>query len=200
MAAAISLNFFYRVYSAYARTSERSPHKVAAGTACSVLSISDATAQLMSAPSSGAAFDWERWRALVVWGTLFYGGPCRLLYSYYDRWWGSKAALRKAAVDVFGNGVFLMVPSFYMTTGILKGETVEEAASQLRTEWVEASTGTCAFWLPTCAVNFALIPPHSRILSITICSFLHKTWLSLLSNASRVKERQVGAAVSIGVD
>jgi hypothetical protein len=103
--------------------------------------------------------------------------------------------MRKAAVDVFGNGVFLMVPSFYMTTGILKGETVEGAASQLSTEWVEASTGTCAFWLPTCAVNFALIPPHSRILSITICSSLHKTWLSLLSNASRIKERQVGAAV-----
>ena len=179
---------FWEYTSAYARVSDEHPHKVAAITACCVLGSADATAQLLTQPV-GDQFDWQRWRALVVWGTLFYGGPCRFLYARYDRWWGSGAAVRKALVDVFGNGVFLMCPTFYLTTGSLKGQSLGDSVRQFQDEWVQASTGTIAFWLPACTLNFAFVPPHSRILAISALSFLHKTWLSLLSNSKRVASR-----------
>ena len=179
--------------STYACLSDAHPHKVASATACSVLGASDATAQLIShhsSPPDGRpfSFDWQRWRALVIWGTAFYGGPCRHFYMLYDRWFGN-APLIKAAVDVFGNGAFIMVPSFYLTTGLPKGQTLAEAGRQLSEEWVTAASGTVAFWLPACSLNFAFVPPHSRILVVTAMSLMHKTWLSLLSNEGRVRAR-----------
>ena len=72
---------------------------------------------------------------------------------------------------------------------LLKGQTLAEAGRQLSEEWVTAASGTVAFWLPACSLNFAFVPPHSRILVITAMSLLHKTWLSLLSNEGRVRAR-----------
>ena len=61
-----------------------------------------------------------------------------------------------------------------------------DTLARLRREWRTASFGSALFWTPLCLVNFWLVPQHSRIVVVAIFSFLHKTWLSWLSNRAAV--------------
>ena len=95
----------------------------------------------------------------------------------------------KTFVDVYLHTPFLLLPSFYIITGASKGQSLGESLDLLRREWFTASFGSCLFWTPVCALNFALVPQHSLILVVAVCSFFHKTWLSWLSNRERSAER-----------
>lgn len=178
-----------RIAAKYASFSSRRPYLTAGLSAMGVLGLSDFTAQYISQLGEPGPFklDRRRWCALVIWGTLFYGGPCRYIYTVYDRIWatGAKAALNKSLADAFGNTFFLVIPSFYIGTGMMKGQTFNQACQQLQDEWIEAQFGSLLFWLPIGFANFYLIPLHSRILAVTVESFIHKTWLSWLSNRDR---------------
>jgi len=190
--------FFKRLGAQYASFSSRRPYAAAGLSAMVVLGASDFSAQYISQLNEPGTFklDRRRWCALVLWGTLFYGGPCRYVYTVYDRIWakGATAALNKSLADTFLNTFFLVIPSFYITTGMIKGQTFEEACGQLKDEWIEAQFGSILFWLPVCFANFYLIPLHSQILAVTGASFVHKTWLSWLSNRDRgqVTRKTVG--------
>ena len=90
---------------------------------------------------------------------------------------------------VYIHGALLLVPNYYMITGLVKGQSLEQIATQLRAEWFNAAFGTCFFWTPLCALNFRFVPQHSQILFVSVFSFLHKTWMSWLSNRQRHRER-----------
>merc|ERR1712050_201013 len=65
-------------------------------------------------------------------------------------------------------------------------QRMSEVWEQLKTEWFEASFGSAIFWTPLIFVNMTLVPQHSRILFLLCFSFLHKTWLSWVSNRQLV--------------
>merc|ERR1719421_770945 len=113
----------------------------------------------------------------------------------YDRVLGTgktlRVAMSKMAVDVYIHSPFLLVPNFYLVTGLLKGQTLPEIGTQLRKEWKEASFGTILFWTPLCIMNFKWVPQHSRILTVACGSFVHKLWMSWLSNRRRHQERNM---------
>ena len=83
----------------------------------------------------------------------------------------------------------LLVPSFYLITGHVKGQSLSATLAQLRDEWLTASFGTAVIWTPVCVLNFRFVPQHSRILVVSVVSFVHKTWMSWLSNRQRHGER-----------
>ena len=80
----------------------------------------------------------------------------------------------------------LLIPSFYLITMMARGSTAADTVARLRREWRTASFGSALFWTPLCLVNFWLVPQHSRIVVVAVFSFLHKTWLSWLSNRAAV--------------
>lgn len=141
-------------------------------------------------PSASAG---TRTLGLGVFAAWHYGVPGKYLYLLYDRVFRHGSALTnaamKATVDVYAHLPFLVLPTFYVITGTIKGQTVSQAVEQLQAEWFEASTKSALFWTPICFLNFRLIPQHSRILFISTGSFLHKMWLSYLSNKARHAER-----------
>ena len=69
-----------------------------------------------------------------------------------------------------------------MITCRIRGRSLRQTVVQLRREWWTASFGSALFWTPLCLLNFLLVPQHSRVAFVAAFSFLHKTWLSWLSN------------------
>lgn len=48
--------------------------------------------------------------------------------------------------------------------------------------WFEASFGSALFWTPVQLFMFLYIPQHCKVAYVAAFSFVHKTWLSWLSN------------------
>jgi len=167
---------------------------VAGLSASGVICSADITCQTLFQRSDDGRHDWNRTVGLTVFGGWHYGGPAKFLYLTYDRVFGTAPLARVAACkvlcDVYVHTPFLLIPSFYAITGQFKGQTLAESLAQCRREWFEASFGSALFWTPLCFMNFRFVPQHSRILTVSVASFLHKTWMSYISNRERHAERQ----------
>ena len=77
---------------------------------------------------------------------------------------------------------FLLLPSYYFTTGVVQGRDLATIKKRFKEEWLTASTGSLGFWMPACYLNFLLVPQPFQIVVVSVMSFIHKTWLSWLSN------------------
>ena len=176
----------------YAALSTAHPLATAAATAGSILCLADLTCQ--SFLETNSTLDVRRTAALALFGTWHYGFPAKSLYLFYDRLLGVDGTLRtalfKVLLDEYVHTPLLLIPSFYMITGLIRGRSLAEALSQLRREWFVASFGSALFWTPLQLVNFLFVPQHSRIVFIAVFSFLHKTWLSWLSNRQPRRESE----------
>lgn len=169
----------------YAAISTRHPYITAACTAGCVICLADVTCQsVLQRDTPG--LDYRRTAALTLFGTWHYGVPAKSLYLMYDRVLGTSPSLsiatKKMLFDVYIHTPFLLIPSFYVITGVVRGRCIQNCLAQLRREWFTASFGSALFWTPLCLFNFRMIPQHSRVLYVAFCSFIHKTWLSWLSN------------------
>jgi len=107
---------------------------------------------------------------------------CHSLIRQYDKILGHGRWFSKMFIDVYIHTPFVLIPSFYGITGSIKGQSVDKWSSQLRNEWLVASFGSVLYWTPMQCVAFGFVPQHSRIAFISCGSFLHKAWLSWLSN------------------
>lgn len=181
-----------RLGEAYATTSTRYPHATAGASACGVMTSADLTVQVLVQRDANG-LDWQRTAGIAIFAGWHYGVPAKHLYLWYDRYFGTAPTLRVAAqkmlVDVYLHGSLGVVPSFYLITGVVKGQTLTQVVEQYRREWFTATFGTAAYWTPMCILNFRFVPQHSRILVVAVLSFIHKTWMSWLSNRVRHQER-----------
>ena len=127
---------------------------------------------------------WEQSRTvgMGLFGALYYGGPCMLLYTVYDKVLGPKAVVAKALCDVFIHTPFCVIPSFYALTGAVKGQSAAEISTRLKADWMTASFGSVCFWLPTQIITFKYVPRHSRIAWVSSVMFVEKAWLSWIAN------------------
>ena len=75
-----------------------------------------------------------------------------------------------------------MIPSFYLITFYLRGQGVRSTLAQLKREWWEAAFGSVLFWTPIQLCMFYFVPQHCKVAYVAAFSFIHKTWLSWLSN------------------
>ena len=89
----------------YKAVSTKYPRLVAGTTTCTVLTSADLTCQTILQPpgDNDACYDWSRTAGLVrpsdlqyltndlqaLFGLLYYGGPCKSLYLYFDKVMGT---------------------------------------------------------------------------------------------------------------
>lgn len=170
----------------YTSLSTRKPFATAAFSSASILTCSDFTAQSLEhynkLKTGHSKFIWNYRRtfALATFGFFYYGGPLKAAYMSYERF--IKSVFVKTFLDCVVHTPFVLIPVFYLWTCSLKGKSWEQSKYQLREEWTEAALGSFLFWFPTCVVNFCYVPQHSQVLVIASMSFVHKTWLSWVSN------------------
>ncbi|KDO31860.1 hypothetical protein SPRG_03780 [Saprolegnia parasitica CBS 223.65] len=170
----------------YKAVSTKYPRIVAGCTASCVLASADVTCQTMLQRDDRGRLDLSRTAGLALFGLVYYGGPCKSLYLYFDKVMGTtptpRTVLLQTFIDCYIHTPLLLIPSFYYITNAVKGKSVEETTLQLKREWHTASFGSVLFWTPAQILNFWVVPQHSKILFVAGLSFVHKTWLSWLSN------------------
>ena len=144
-----------RIAKRYAEVSTKHPQLVAATTACGVITAADATCQLTLQTDASVPYDWRRTLGLSAFGFFYYGGPCKFLYLTMDRVFknqtrlvGHKVTIAKTFIDCWIHTPFILVPSFYLVTGVVKQQSLTEIGQQLKKEWVTASFGSALFWTP----------------------------------------------------
>ena len=124
--------------------------------------------------------------ALTLFGTWHYGVPAKTLYMLYDHFLGTAPTLMnsiyKMLIDVYLHGPLLVIPSFYLITFAMRGQPLRSTMTQLKKEWWEAAFGSVLFWTPIQLCMFLFIPQHCKVAYVAAFSFIHKTWLSWLSN------------------
>ena len=176
----------------YASASLAHPHAIAAVTAGCVLMAADVTCQCVVASDKrdrsarAPRIDWRRTAGLTLFGVVYYGFPAKLMYLWYERVFGTNVFLT-AMFDTYLHFPFLLLPSFYLITQTVgKGSSLRTAWARMRAEWRTAVVGSAVFWTPASFVSFGMVPQHSRVLVIAAFSFVHKTWLSWLSNRESV--------------
>ena len=120
----------------YAQVSTQHPHSVAAATAGGIITGADLTCQSTVQWDAVHGIDWQRTAGLALFATWHYGVPAKYLYLMYDRFLGTgptmRTALSKMFVDVYVHSPFLLVPSFYLITGMCKGQGLATTAEQAR--------------------------------------------------------------------
>jgi len=176
----------------YAKFSNVWPHTASGLTAFFILGSADITAQFLERRYGGREGGWHRRRtlSLVAFGVFYYGGPCKFFYlrypSFFDRMLpGKPLPLKKMAASFVDCGIVtptLLLPSFYLITLSIKGEPLWKIWKEYKENFVEVTGGTFVYWFPICSLNFYFVPQHSQILVIVIGSFIHKCWLSWVSN------------------
>ncbi len=172
----------------YKALSTKYPRLVAGCTASCVLTLADLSCQTLFQPTENElkGYDWNRTRGLALFGFVYYGGPCKSLYLYFDKVMGTNPKPRTVVIqtfiDCYIHTPMTLIPAFYYITNGVKGKSIQETTAQLQREWFEASFGSIVFWTPAQLINFWAVPQHSKILFVACFSFIHKTWLSWLSN------------------
>jgi len=158
-------------------------------TGSSILTISDVTAQWISSWfTEHYRFDGQRTLALCLFGTFYYGLAMRKIYFVYESVLGPGRPVFKAVVDCAVHTPFVLLPSFYVTTGLVKGQRPLEIYEQFKREWWTSSTASVAYWLPMMVFNFRFCTPQTRILFISATAWIQKTALSWYSNRDRVDQ------------
>mmetsp|Transcript_46141 Transcript_46141/g.124416 ORF Transcript_46141/g.124416 Transcript_46141/m.124416 type:complete len:202 (+) Transcript_46141:2-607(+) len=157
-----------------------------------MLGIADVGAQSITCP--GEPWDCRRTLSMASWGVVWYGGPQVWLWTRVYPQLIGRGTMAQAVASGFSdcclNVPFLLLPCFYIWTGLIKGQTFQTSCEHLRAEWYESCTGMAAFWLPFQVLNMRFTPPHLQTFLVSLANIVNKTWLSWLSNRRRVRQRQ----------
>ncbi|OQS03822.1 Mitochondrial Carrier (MC) Family [Thraustotheca clavata] len=106
---------------------------------------SDFTCQRFLQPDA-KGYDVSRTAGLALFGLVYYGGPCKSLYLYFDKVMGTKPTPRTVVlqtfIDCYVHTPIFLIPSFYFITNGVKGKSIEQTTIQLKREWHTASFGS----------------------------------------------------------
>jgi len=176
----------------YASFSNTWPHTAAGLTAFTVLGSADVTAQFLERRYGKRSGGWDSRRTLsmVTFGVYYYGGPCKWFYLRYPGFFNrmipkSSILTKKMAASFVDCGIVtpvILLPSFYLITLSIKREPLPNIWERYKEDCVEVTLGTFFYWFPVVTFNFCFVPQHSQILLVVVCSFIHKCWLSWVSN------------------
>mmetsp|Transcript_26860 Transcript_26860/g.61943 ORF Transcript_26860/g.61943 Transcript_26860/m.61943 type:complete len:241 (+) Transcript_26860:98-820(+) len=143
-------------------------------------------------------WDSRRTLAFAAWGLIWYGGPQQLMWTRVYPYFFPSKAWKHVSAKAFTDAVpwmgFSYLPCFYIFTGAIKGQSLEQSVSLLQREFLGAWMGCCP-WFPAQLMNFRFVPIYLQTFVVQACNIVHKSWLSWLSNRERVAERAVKSGV-----
>ncbi|KAL3172403.1 hypothetical protein MRX96_043319 [Rhipicephalus microplus] len=157
--------------------------------------MSSPSAPCTSAPRSSSrpsSRNWTRpcaattgrwWAGYAVVGTGIYAPALFYWYRYLDRVMPGKLvaiAVRKALIDQLLASSTLLV-AFYTAMSAMEGK--EDIFAELKAKFVPTYKLSCCFWIPAQCINFFLVPPHLRVVTVGICSF---AWVNILCIMKRM--------------
>lgn len=123
------------------------------------------------------AIDWKIVRNYAIIGCTAIGPGLFYWYRVLDSMFPStllKVAAKKAVTDqLISSTTCLFV--FFVGMSILEGK--ENIFEEFKRKFWPTYKLSCCFWLPAQAINFALLPPYTRVAFVGAASFV---WVNIL--------------------
>ena len=147
----------------------------------------------------GNQFDWRRCTAMTVFGGTYMGVVVPKIYSWYPRI--VRATIARfppkrltppkipfytgtigSFVDNFIHVPFLYIPTFFISTELLRGQSIQTALQKCYTK-APLTLQTCwAVWIPLQIVNFGYVPRRLQVLFTNVCNLGWNVILDYTSN------------------
>ena len=161
----------------------------------------DAVCQALEAQGAGCRqpdgrrhwFDWRRSLAFSSFTGLYLGGCCSRIYALYPR--VAQRLLGRAptpreegalstVLDNFLHVPFVYMPTFYLSTALIRGEDFASALTTLRAHWRESVAACMVCWLPTQFLIFSVVPVGARVRCVAAGDFVWNILLSFMAHRS----------------
>ncbi|XP_022693962.1 mpv17-like protein [Varroa jacobsoni] len=131
----------------------------------------------------GEPYDWILLGRYAVYSMIL-AGPGLF---YWFRWLDSRfvgttfpVVIRKAATDQLISSTSCTVV-FYISMSVM--EKKEDIFAELRQKFWPTYKVSCCFWPPIQCLNFFLVPPHFRVVTVAVASFVWCNFLCILKRA-----------------
>merc|ERR1712232_246405 len=85
-------------------------------------------------------------------------------------------------LDSFVHCPILYTPTFYITTNLMQGNTLQEGIEELRLRYFESQIACLGFWLPFMFFNFAVVPPRLNVIAMQFANFCWNIILDYIAN------------------
>ncbi|XP_035228731.1 mpv17-like protein [Stegodyphus dumicola] len=128
------------------------------------------------------SIDWGSVGRYAVVGIVGIGPALFYWYRILDRLLPGSAAktvVKKVLSDQLISSTSCLV-IFFTGMGILEGR--EDIFAELRAKFWSTYRMSCCFWLPAQAINFAFLPPYTRVAFVGVASFV---WVNVLCLVKR---------------
>ncbi|RDX44059.1 hypothetical protein K466DRAFT_437780, partial [Polyporus arcularius HHB13444] len=128
----------------------------------------------------GANHDWMRTARLSFYGGAIFGPILTKWLQFLNRMQfasPTKAVAYKVYLDqfVFTPGVVAM---FFGSLTLLEGKSVTDAKERISDAYVPTLLRNWGVFIPTQVVNFAIVPPHMRFVTVGVVSLFWNAYLS----------------------
>lgn len=147
-----------------------------------ILGAADLACQKMEGAEK---IDLQRVGSMAITGTLFVGPAVTKWYAFLGRLFGEKVTVRAVASKLALDQAFFLPLMFGVimgSAGLLNGKSPEEVKAKLEAEYWTAVKNGWKTWSIATTANFALCPPHLRVLFNNTVSFGWNTYLSNVNN------------------
>ena len=155
------------------------------------------------------SMDWRRLTAVSTFGALYMGGAFYFLCQIFPlvvcavgRQMPARFGLAQqlqatsSAAHAFGCAIAdnihdgaLMIPLYFLSVGIMQGDSFEKARSNLRAEWLTSYLVGAGFWLPVMSANFALVPAQYRVRYTAAANMAWTVIIDYLAHRSTSKQQ-----------
>ena len=152
-----------------------------------------------------SSMDWRRFFAVSTFEALYMGGAFHFLCQIFPlvvctvgRKLPASYALSRqlqatsSAAHAFGCAICdnihdgaCMIPIYFLSVGMLQGDSVQQALRNLRSEWKATYLVDCIFWLPVMTANFALVPAQYRTRTTAAASTVWAVIIDYLAHRSK---------------
>merc|ERR1712190_4379 len=78
----------------------------------------------------------------------------------------------------------LYIPAYFLSVGILQGDSWKESRENLGREWITTYVTCTGFWVPFMWVNFTVMPPDRRVQFMVVRNLLWNVVIDHLAHRS----------------
>ncbi|GAA6049665.1 hypothetical protein JCM3770_005060 [Rhodotorula araucariae] len=142
----------------------------------------------------GKDHDYLRTLRLASYGGLIFAPLITRVYGYIDRIrFQSKIATTLARVGV---DQFVLTPCvltlFFTCQSLLELKGFGEAKRRIESSWWPTIQTNWSVWIPVQGLNFSVVPPHLRLLTVNVVSLFWNAYLSYANaQAAPAKDTQL---------
>jgi protein Mpv17 len=186
--------FFRQLFQHYNKLLTTHPLRTNVATGGLLAGVSDIICQTLveATDDDEQSFSIRRTLSIAAFGAGYNGGICTVIYPLYTRllpsWFAQttmRTGLGSTIIDNCIHSPVFYVPTFFITTGMLQGDSLETSVATLTHGYWETMRMTWLMWVPLQSINFSIVPPRMRVLVLSSGCFFYTCGIDYLLEKHR---------------